>query len=100
MNPLKIRWGILLTGVIIGFFLSSASRVSQSEDEKEMALSLKQMLAIKNIEKTMGREPSSKAEIDAEVARWEDYALRVRTLQKSGKPFDTDFVLAPWHSSK
>src|SRR5260221_12706413 len=100
MNLPKIRWGSLFTGVVVGFYLSSASRVSQSEDEKEMALSLKQMLAIENIEKTLGSEQSSKAEIDAEVKRWEDYALRVRTLQKSGKPFDTDFVLAPWHSSK
>jgi hypothetical protein len=100
MNLPKIGWGSLLAGAVIGFFLSSASRVSQSEDEKEMALSLKQMLAIENIEKTLGREPSSKAEIDDEVKRWEDYALRVRALQKSGKPFDTDFVSAPWHSSK
>lgn len=99
-NPLKIRWVTLLAGIFIGFFLSAGGRLMEADNEKAMTLILKQMLAIENIEKTQLREPSSKAEIDAEVARWEDYALRVLTLQKSGKPYDTAFVTAPWHQSK
>ena len=98
LNSFKSRWVILFVGFIVGFFLSSATRVTSAEDEKAETLLLKQMLAIENIEKTQGREPSSKTEIDAEVARWEDYALRVLTLQKTGKPYDSAFVTEPWHS--
>jgi hypothetical protein len=99
-NPLKSRWVILSIGFIVGYFVSSPTRATYSADEKAMDLTLKQMLAIENIEKTQGREPSSKAEIDAEVGRWEDYALRILTLEKTGKPYDAAFVTAPWHSSK
>lgn len=96
----KIRWGSLFVGLLIGLVMAGGGSVMNSADQKADTLVLKQMLAIENIEKTQGREPSSKAEIDAEVARWEDFALRVRTLQKTGKPFDEAFVYAPWRSSK
>jgi hypothetical protein len=99
-NPLKIRGVTLLAGVIIGFFLSAGGRLLEADNEKATTLILKQMLAIENIEKTQGRKPSSKAEIDAEVQRWDDCALRVLTLQKSGKPYDAAFVTAPWHQSR
>jgi hypothetical protein len=99
-NPLKSRWVILLIGFIVGVFASSATMRTQSDNDKATTLILKQMLAIENIEKTQGREPSSKAEIDAEVGRWDDYALRVLTLQKTGKPYDSAFVTEPWHQSK
>jgi hypothetical protein len=98
-NPLKSRWVAVFIGFLVGVFASSLTRSASSEDEKAETLILKQMLAIENIEKTQGREPSSKAEIDAEVGRWDDYALRVLTLQKTGKSYDDAFVMEPWHSS-
>jgi hypothetical protein len=73
-NPLKSRWVAVFIGFLVGVFASSLTRSASSEDEKAETLILKQMLAIENIEKTQGREPSSKAEIDAEVGRWDDYA--------------------------
>jgi hypothetical protein len=94
---MKIRWVSLATGVVIGIILAGAGGLESSREEHARELIIAQMLAIEHL-KNQGITPSSKAEIDAEVNRWEDYALRVRALQTAGKPFDRDFVTAPWHS--
>jgi hypothetical protein len=73
--------------------------LEQSKEDHARELVLSQIVAVQHLT-SQGTPPSAKAEIDAEVARVEDYVTRIRALEKSGKPWDRDFVEAPWHKSQ
>jgi hypothetical protein len=95
---IQIHWVSLFSGVAIGLFPAGAGGLEGSKEDHARELVLSQIVAIDHLT-SQGTPPSAKAEIDAEVARVKDYVTRIRSLEKSGKPWDKAFVEAPWHKA-